>query len=104
AVEAVHLHVDHDGNSAAITVIDHGCGMSMAFVRESLFRPFVSNKAGGFGLGAYEARQMAEQMGGHVGVNTREGEGSRFRVALPLASTTTAPSSAPLAPAWEQAA
>ncbi|WP_294190359.1 XrtA/PEP-CTERM system histidine kinase PrsK, partial [uncultured Sphingomonas sp.] len=42
AVEAVHLHVDHDGNSAAITVIDHGCGMSMAFVRESLFRPFVS--------------------------------------------------------------
>ncbi|SEK53498.1 multi-sensor signal transduction histidine kinase [Sphingomonas palmae] len=104
ADQAVHLHVDCDASSAAITVIDHGGGMSAAFARDSLFRPFVSTKTGGFGLGAYEARQMAEQMGGSVSVVTREGEGSRFRVGLPLAPTATAPSAPPLAPAWEQAA
>lgn len=94
--QVVCLHVEHDEGRAAITVIDHGCGMTPAFARESLFRPFVSNKAGGFGLGAYEARQIAEQMGGSITVTTQEGEGSRFRVALPLAE--------PLSPAWERAA
>lgn len=66
----------------AIDVIDHGCGMSQAFVRDQLFKPFVSSKPGGFGVGAFEARQMAEAMGGAVTVDSREHEGTRFRVIL----------------------
>jgi putative PEP-CTERM system histidine kinase len=71
--------------AVAIDVIDHGCGMSPGFVRDQLFKPFVSSKATGFGLGAFEARQLVEAMGGSVTVSSREGEGTRFRVTLPRA-------------------
>jgi signal transduction histidine kinase len=50
-----------------------------------LFRPFASSKPAGFGIGAYEARQLAEEMGGRLDVTSREGEGSRFRLTLPAA-------------------
>jgi putative PEP-CTERM system histidine kinase len=70
------------GERPAITIIDSGCGMSPAFVRDQLFKPFVSSKPGGFGIGAFEARQLAEAMGGTVTVTSREGAGTRFVVAL----------------------
>ena len=65
-----------------IDVIDQGCGMSPGFVRDSLFKPFISSKPGGFGIGAYEARQLAIAMGGTLDVVSREGEGTRFRLTL----------------------
>ena len=70
----------------AVEVIDTGRGMSPAFVRDRLFKPFVSGKPGGFGLGAFEARQLAEAMGGSVTVDSREREGTRFRVTLRAAA------------------
>ncbi|MFL0413409.1 XrtA/PEP-CTERM system histidine kinase PrsK [uncultured Sphingomonas sp.] len=86
---AVALHVSAEDGRAVITVSDRGCGMSPAFVRDQLFKPFVSAKPGGFGLGAFEARQLAEAMGGTVTVTSREGEGTSFRVTLPLAAPET---------------
>jgi len=74
-----------DAQASFVEVIDHGCGMSAAFIRDQLFRPFASSKPGGFGIGAYEARQLAEDMGGTLDVASREGEGSRFRLTLPAA-------------------
>ncbi|OYY91761.1 MAG: histidine kinase [Sphingomonas sp. 28-66-16] len=71
--------------AVTIDIVDHGPGMSPAFIRDQLFKPFVSSKAGGFGLGAFEARQLAEAMGGRVEVFSRAGEGTRFRVTLPVA-------------------
>jgi putative PEP-CTERM system histidine kinase len=82
----VTIALGEEAGRATIDVIDRGCGMAPAFVRDQLFRPFVSSKPGGFGLGAFEARQLAEAMGGSLTVATREGEGTRFRVALPLAA------------------
>ena len=77
---------DHDGG-VALVVADRGCGMDASFVRDRLFRPFVSTKAGGFGLGAFEARQMVEAMGGHLLVDSREGEGTRMTIVLPRAAS-----------------
>ena len=79
---AVRVSVTRLGARAAIDVVDTGAGMSAAFVRDQLFKPFVSSKPGGFGLGAFEARQIAESMGGGVDVFSREGAGTRFRVTL----------------------
>jgi putative PEP-CTERM system histidine kinase len=73
--------------TVALTVIDHGSGMSPAFVRDQLFKPFVSTKRGGFGIGAFEAKQLAEAMGGSVLVESHEGVGTTFRVILPAADT-----------------
>ncbi|MEG3164556.1 XrtA/PEP-CTERM system histidine kinase PrsK [Sphingomonas sp. PB2P19] len=73
-----------------IDVVDHGCGMPPAFVRDQLFRPFVSTKPGGFGIGAFEARQLVGAMGGTLTVDSREGEGTCFRITLPAADTMEA--------------
>ncbi|GIX18526.1 MAG: histidine kinase [Erythrobacter sp.] len=72
---------------ASIAVVDQGCGMSSEFVRSGLFKPFVSSKPGGFGIGAFEARELVRAMGGRVAVESREGLGTRFVVTLPLAET-----------------
>lgn len=69
----------------AIRVIDKGCGMSEAFVANQLFKPFESTKNGGFGIGAYEARALAQSLGGHLHVDSRLGKGTRMTLLLPVA-------------------
>ena len=69
-------------------MLDSGCGMSAEFVRNRLFKPFVSTKSGGFGIGAFEARELVRAMRGRLDVESREGLGSRFVVRVPLAAAT----------------
>ena len=92
AGDAVTIRIGATGDRATIDVIDTGPGMTAGFVRDRLFRPFASSKPGGFGIGAYEARELAEGMGGTIEVTSCEGEGTMFRVLLPIAA------------AWETAA
>ncbi|MEO0033949.1 MAG: system histidine kinase PrsK, partial [Pseudomonadota bacterium] len=84
---AVFLQTRLDGLNGVIEVIDTGAGMSADFVRNRLFKPFVSTKPGGFGIGAFEARELVRAMRGRLDVESREGLGSRFTVRLPLAAT-----------------
>ena len=83
--EPVILAVAGTGQQVTIDVIDAGCGMSAVFVRDRLFKPFVSSKSVGFGIGAFEARQLAIAMGASLDVTSRDGAGSRFRIALKAA-------------------
>ena len=73
-----------------IDVIDQGCGMTREFIRDELFKPFVSTKDGGFGLGAFEALQLAQAMGGAIEVASEPGKGSNFTLWLPLADARAA--------------
>jgi signal transduction histidine kinase len=82
----VFLDLSRQESHAAIEVIDSGCGMSPEFIRTRLFKPFHSSKAGGFGIGAFEARELIRAMGGRLEVESREGLGTRFRIRLPLAA------------------
>ncbi|MCW3835281.1 XrtA/PEP-CTERM system histidine kinase PrsK [Sphingomonas canadensis] len=82
AHEPVTLAIGADGEAVTIDVVDRGTGMSPGFIRDKLFKPFVSSKPAGFGVGAFEARQLAQAMGGRIEVSSREGAGSRFRVVL----------------------
>jgi putative PEP-CTERM system histidine kinase len=72
----------------AIDVVDKGSGMSADFIRRDLFKPFASSKADGFGIGAFEARELARAMGGQIEVRSRPGEGSCFTVLLPMAAAS----------------
>ncbi|MGY2733009.1 XrtA/PEP-CTERM system histidine kinase PrsK [Sphingomonas sp. UYP23] len=85
--EPVTLAVSGDGKRVSVAIIDQGCGMSPAFLREQLFKPFASSKSGGFGIGAFEARQLTEAMGGSVAVESRERTGTTFHVTLAAART-----------------
>lgn len=84
--EPVLVDLASNGKEAVISIEDKGAGMSAAFIRESLFKPFSSTKEAGFGIGAYEARSLIAAMNGRIEVVSREGKGSRFSVILPLPS------------------
>lgn len=57
-------------------VKDNGPGMSDEFIRENLFRPLISSKSGGFGIGAFQVQQLVREMGGHLEVQSKPGEGT----------------------------
>jgi putative PEP-CTERM system histidine kinase len=86
----VRISCEARGAEAAISVADSGAGMSPEFVRTRLFQPFASTKESGFGVGAFEARALVTTMGGRIEVESREGEGSRFTILLPLGETRQA--------------
>jgi len=72
-------------DSAIIEVQDTGAGMDKAFIRDRLFRPFDSTKGkSGMGIGVYESRDYIHKLGGDIEVISRVGEGSTFRVRLPI--------------------
>ncbi len=81
----VFMDAQVEASWATIAVVDSGDGMSPEFVRSQLFKPFHSSKAGGFGIGAFEARELVRGMRGKLEVESREGLGTRFLVRLPLA-------------------
>jgi putative PEP-CTERM system histidine kinase len=83
----VLVRMQREGEYARISVIDYGCGMDAAFIRNELFRPFSSTKASGFGVGAYEARQLAQAMDGQLAVESTPGKGSVFTLSLPVRGT-----------------
>ncbi|WFL76904.1 PEP-CTERM system histidine kinase PrsK [Altererythrobacter arenosus] len=80
----IYVNVVSDGTLGCLEIIDSGGGMSPQFIRNGLFKPFVSSKDGGFGIGAFEARELIRAMGGRLKVESREGIGTRFMACLPL--------------------
>jgi putative PEP-CTERM system histidine kinase len=80
----IRIAVEMSDADMTVTIADEGKGMSPRFIRQDLFQPFRSTKPGGFGIGAYEAREIARAHGGRLDVISREGEGSVFSVVLPL--------------------
>lgn len=73
-----------EGNNAIITIEDNGEGMTEEFIRNQLFKPFVTTKSGkGMGIGVYQAKELVTAMGGHIGVDSHTGEGSTFTITLP---------------------
>lgn len=84
----VFISLTSDGLHGRFEVVDSGCGMSPEFIRTRLFKPFVSSKAGGFGIGAFEARELVRAMRGRLEVESREGLGTRFVIRLPLVEAT----------------
>ncbi|WP_426165191.1 XrtA/PEP-CTERM system histidine kinase PrsK [Sandarakinorhabdus sp. DWP1-3-1] len=76
-----------DAGEVVIRIADRGRGMSSRFIREELFQPFRSTKSGGFGIGAYEAREIVRVHGGRLDVVSREDEGTTFTIVLPRLAT-----------------
>jgi putative PEP-CTERM system histidine kinase len=85
AEEPVTIRVERAGEEVAIAITDKGCGMDPEFVRSSLFQPFASTKAGGFGIGAFEAQALVTAMGGRISVDSEPGKGTRFTIHLAAA-------------------
>lgn len=74
------------GQTVTIEVIDHGIGISPEDAQRIFgkFERAVSSHHGGLGLGLFIARQIVEAHGGTIGLESKLGSGSVFRVSLPL--------------------
>ena len=72
------------------SVSDTGPGMTEAFQRTRLFRPFNTTKAKGVGLGLYTCRELVRALGGRIEVESKRGSGTCFRVVLPSGAMTEA--------------
>ena len=77
------------GDFAVVSVQDRGEGIA-SDDQDRVFERFyraetgLTQTAGGFGLGLFIARSLAEAMGGGLVLSSRPGEGSTFSVSLPL--------------------
>jgi two-component system, OmpR family, sensor histidine kinase SenX3 len=87
--QAVELGAERDGERVVIWVRDHGIGIPSTDL-ERIFERFYrvdrarSRATGGTGLGLSIVRHVAQAHGGDVSVESVEGEGSTFRLFLPL--------------------
>jgi signal transduction histidine kinase len=72
------------GMQLLIDIIDRGPGMDDAFIRDELFLPFRSTKAGGYGIGAFQTRELIRMVGGDLEVISGKGFGTTMRIVLPL--------------------
>lgn len=70
--------------SAFVTVVDGGCGISEEFIRTKLFTPFQTTKKSGLGIGLYQCKQIVESHNGRIDVCSTVGSGTAFTVLLPL--------------------
>lgn len=80
----IAVRTEQQGGRVVLSVTDNGCGMSPAFLKDSLFRPFQSTKKKGLGIGMFHSRIIVEAHGGSIQVESEPGKGSTFRVSLPV--------------------
>jgi two-component system NtrC family sensor kinase len=75
--------VGRAGNGCVVTVSDSGCGIPPEQL-ESVFNPFFTTRRGGTGLGLSVSYGIVRDHGGSIEVASAPGQGTSFRVTLPL--------------------
>jgi len=84
--DTIEVAVHSGRTKVEVRVTDHGAGLSTRQAQR-LFEPYVTGRpgSGGMGLGLYLVRRVAELHGGSVGVSSRPGQATTFRLAIPAA-------------------
>jgi two-component system, NtrC family, sensor histidine kinase HydH len=80
---AVTVKTREAGSRAELLVIDRGSGIEKDHL-ESIFNPFFTTKNDGVGLGLAIVSKIVDEHGGSISVESQPGQGSTFRVFLPL--------------------
>jgi signal transduction histidine kinase len=78
----ISLALTQDNGAVSVAVTDSGPGIQPDD-RDRVFRPFVSENGGGTGLGLAISRELAQALGGELGLTSVVGRGSRFELRLP---------------------
>ncbi len=67
-----------------VEISDTGIGMSQSFMEGNLFRPFITTKESGLGLGLFTSQQIFALHQGKIEVESGPNEGTTFRIILPI--------------------
>ncbi|AOY87525.1 histidine kinase [Marinobacter salinus] len=82
----ITLTLKNAKGNVVLFIQDTGSGMTEDFISDQLFKPFESTKGlTGMGIGAYQAREYIQKLGGNIDVTSEPGLGSCFSVRIPLA-------------------
>jgi signal transduction histidine kinase len=71
------------GGALQISIKDSGVGIPLAEM-EKIFEPFYTTKSSGLGLGLTICREIIERHNGTIQVASLPGEGTEFRIELPI--------------------
>jgi putative PEP-CTERM system histidine kinase len=86
----VRIRLQRQEDFAVVEIKDTGHGMSEEFIREKLFKPFVSTKSAGMGIGVFESKEYLSELGGKLEVVSSQSDGTVFRILLPLCQNVQA--------------
>ena len=79
----VEVRVARNGDTLSITVSDDGPGFDREYLENRLFRPFMSTKKNGLGVGLVLCKSLAEAHGGSISVSSLPGGGATVKVEMP---------------------
>ncbi|HQH99776.1 MAG TPA: PEP-CTERM system histidine kinase PrsK [Deltaproteobacteria bacterium] len=82
----VAIRAGRNGQRAYISIRDNGAGMTEEFIRDRLFKPFQTTKKSGTGLGLWQVKNIMDQLGGSIDVESSLIQGTCFTVHLPSSS------------------
>jgi signal transduction histidine kinase len=77
----LHISTRSNGDDVLIQVRDTGVGIPESMMK-NLFKPFVTTKTSGTGLGLNFCKRTVEAHGGEITVKSKPGEGSVFTIRL----------------------
>ncbi|MBZ0155063.1 MAG: hypothetical protein K8I29_02475 [Alphaproteobacteria bacterium] len=80
---AIEIRNSEPFPEASIVISDNGVGMPEETVSRA-FQPFFSTKAKGTGLGLSIVQKIVHSHGGHISISSRQGEGTRVEISLPV--------------------
>jgi two-component system, NtrC family, sensor histidine kinase HydH len=80
------VRTNESEGQAEVEVVDRGCGIPSDRI-DTIFNPFVTTKQTGVGLGLAIVSKIVDGHGGKMSVESKPGDGSTFRIRLPLTAS-----------------
>lgn len=79
----IAAHLSDDGGRVDLSVADSGHGIAQDRMNQ-IFKPFVTSKRGGLGVGLTLVKRIVERHGGRVALSSEEGRGTTVTLQLPV--------------------
>ena len=83
----VRISTVRSNDWVVLEVADNGHGIAPEFLNRLLFRPFQTTKKNGLGIGLFQSKIIVEAHAGRIEVTSQPGQGTTFRVLLPVPKT-----------------